>query len=395
MRPASPPPPSAKLRWQTLPGATPEHRHRYRVTIIIVNHNGWGHLDQALASLQQDNKTAYEVIVVDNASSDGSAEHVATCYPEVRLIRSGKNLGFGAANNHAARQARGEYLAFLNPDTKVETGWLEPLIRALEVYPRAGMVTAQVLLMHTPDQINTCGNDMHLTGFTLCRGASARRESYAERAEVAAVSGAAFAMRRSLFEALGGFDESFFLYMEDSDLSLRARLAGYRCLYVPDSVVYHDYRLHFGPQKTYYHERNRYAMLLKTFHWSTLLFMAPALALGEIVAWGFVLLYEPLRLGNKLRAYAWVVRRWRQIMRDRQQTQRLRRTSDRDLLHSCTHKLDYGQVCRGPASQVAGWVFDPLFYLLCRLVLGLVPWQGLGRGHQRLAAQSRGPDGRC
>lgn len=394
MRPATPLPPGTKLRWQTLPEPTPEHRPRCRATIIIVNHNGRGHLDQALASLQQDHQPAYEVIVVDNASSDGSAEHIATRYPGVRLIRSGTNLGFGAANNQAARQAKGEYLAFLNPDTKAEAGWLEPLIRALEIYPRAGMVTAQVLLMHTPNRINTCGNDMHLTGFTLCRGASASRDSYAERAEVAAVSGAAFAMRRDLFQALGGFDESFFLYMEDSDLSLRARLAGYRCLYVPESVVYHDYRLRFGPQKTYYHERNRYAMLLKTFSWSTLLFMAPALALGEIVAWGFVLLFEPLRLGNKLRAYAWIVRRWRQIMRDRQQTQRLRRSSDRDLLYACTHKLDYGQVCRGPASQIAAWVFDPLFYLLHRLVLELLQWQGLGRGHQRLTAQSRGPRGR-
>jgi GT2 family glycosyltransferase len=251
-----------------------------------------------------------------------------------------------------------------------------------------------VLLMDAPNRINACGNDMHLAGFTLCRGAGARRESYAERSEVGAVSGAAFAMRRELFEVLGGFDESFFLYMEDSDLSLRARLAGYRCLYVPDSVVYHDYRLHFGPQKTYYHERNRYVMMLKAFRWPTLLFMAPALALGEMVAWGFVLLHEPLRLANKLRAYAWIVRRWRQIMRDRQQTQRLRRISDRDLLRWCTHRLDYGQVCSGPLSKIAAWVFDPIFYLLRRLVLGLVQWQELERGHHQLAAQGRGPDGR-
>jgi len=138
MRPATPLPPGTKLRWQTLPEPTPEHRPRCRATIIIVNHNGRGHLDQALASLQQDHQPAYEVIVVDNASSDGSAEHIATRYPGVRLIRSGTNLGFGAANNQAARQAKGEYLAFLNPDTKAEAGWLEPLIRALEIYPRAG-----------------------------------------------------------------------------------------------------------------------------------------------------------------------------------------------------------------------------------------------------------------
>jgi GT2 family glycosyltransferase len=374
MKPSNPLSPSAERAQQEARTVSRDSRDRYRATIIIVNYNGRGHLDRAIRSLGEDSRWPYEVILVDNGSSDGSAEYVAARYPEVRLIQSWANLGFGAANNRAASQAKGEYLAFLNPDTEAEPGWLEGLIGALEEKPDAGLVTAQVLLMHDPERINACGNDIHLTGFTLCHGLGTERQFGGAHIEVASVSGAAFAMRRDLFEALGGFDESFFLYMEDTDLSLRARLAGYRCFYIPSSVVYHDYRLCFGPRKTYYQERNRYAMLLKTFHWLTLLLLAPALVLGELVAWGFVLLYEPQRLGNKARAYAWIFRRWRALMQDRQRTQQLRRARDRDLLRVCAYQLDYRQVDDGLRGWVAGLALNPIFYVLHRLVLGAVRW---------------------
>jgi GT2 family glycosyltransferase len=299
---------------------------------------------------------------------------VAQRYPEVALLRSEANLGFGPGNNLAARHAAGEYLAFLNPDTEVEPGWLEALIAALETDPTAGLATAKILLIDDAGRINTCGNDMHLTGLTLCRGMGDVRSTYAEPAEVGAVSGAAFAMRRDLFAALGGFDESFFLYVEDSDLSLRARLAGYRCLYVPGSVVYHDYRLHFGPQKTYYQERNRYQMLLKSLRWRSLLLLLPALALAELVTWGFVLLREPRRLAGKLRAYGWILGHWEQIMAQRCRVQALRRVPDRVLLRQTTYCLDYGQVGVGLAARLAQTVFDPLFFLWRQLLLALVRW---------------------
>jgi GT2 family glycosyltransferase len=340
--------------------------------VIIVNHNGRAYLDGCLRSLLASQEDGREIIVVDNASADGSADYLEGAYPEVRLLRADQNLGFGAGNNLAARQARGEILAFLNPDTVVESGWLEALAAALE--SSAGLVTAQIRLLDDPDQINTCGNDVHLTGLTLCRGMGADVKAFAEPVEVSAVSGAAFALQRNLFETLGGFDESFFLYMEDTDLSLRARLAGYRCRYVPGSVVYHDYRLRFGPQKTYYQERNRLLMLFKTYRLRTLLVLLPALCLAEVITWAFVLLREPRRLGNKLRAYAWILSHWRQVVGVRRQTQALRRVSDRALLAQSTHRLDYAQVGGRLAARLAEAVFDPLFWLWKRVALALVRW---------------------
>jgi hypothetical protein len=311
---------------------------------------------------------------VDNASDDGSGAEAAARYPQVCVIRSESNLGFGAGNNLGAGSARGEYLAFLNPDTVAEPGWLEALIAPLEQDPGAGLATALVLLMDAPDLVNTCGNDVHLTGLTLCRGMGAHRAAFATTAEVAAVSGAAFAVRRDLFEALGGFDESFFLYVEDSDLSLRARLAGYRPVCVPQAVVYHHYRLQFGPRKAFYQERNRALMILKAFRWRTLLVLAPALALGEAVTWGYLLLRERRQAVQKLQAYGWIVAHRRLILESRRRTQALRRVADRDLLRALTHRLAYEQTGSGAAPRLAHAFFDPLFWLCGRLARALVRW---------------------
>lgn len=342
------------------------------VSVIIVNYNGRDHLASCIESLSS--TTEAEIIVVDNTSSDGSAELVESHYPDIELIRSKDNLGFGEGNNLGVCESQGRFLAFLNPDTNVEPGWLDTLVSALETNPQAGLATSKILLLENPDTINTCGNDLHLTGLTLCRGMGSPRSTFTEPAEVSAISGAAFVIHRKLFEALGGFDPDFFLYMEDTDLSLRARLAGYRCLSVPNSVVYHDYSLCFGPQKTYHQERNRYLMLLKIYKWPTLLVLSPALLLAELVTWGFSLSRDRSQLENKIKAYSWVIRNWGEIMAKRRQTQALRTVRDRDLLLGTTHRLDYAQTGKGFLPRLAGWIFDPLFYLLRGLTLALVWW---------------------
>ena len=270
-----------------------------RASIIIVAYNAQAYLEKCLLSVLETSGTNREVILVDNASADRSAEIAAQKFPQVRIIRNEHNLGFGQGNNLGAQWATGDYLVFLNPDTIVEPGWLEALITALEDNPRAGLATSKILLLNDPERINTCGNTIHLTGLTLCRGLRYSKAAFSQRESVAAVSGAAFAIRRELFEQLGGFDEDFFLYMEDTDLSWRARLAGWDCLYVPESIVLHDYTLRLTPHKVFYQERNRYLMLLKCFRWPTLLILFPALLLAEFVTWGFVIKSDREHLGNK------------------------------------------------------------------------------------------------
>jgi GT2 family glycosyltransferase len=360
----------AATAWKPI-RAQSAHAH---ACIIVVNYNGGEQVLECLRSLEADTGQGREIIVVDNASQDGSSARIQETFPSVKLIRAVTNLGFGGGNNLGARYARGQYLAFLNPDTVVESGWLEALVQALEYNPEAGMATARILLRDRPNTINTCGNDVHLSGLTLCRGMGQPRQDYDTPGEVGAVSGAAFLIRRDLFERLGGFDASFFLYMEDTDLSLRARLAGWSILYVPEAVVYHNYRLRFGPRKIYYQERNRYLMLLKIFRWRTLLILLPALLLAEIVAWGFVLSHEPQRLGNKLDAYAAILRSWAVLRQARLRVQEKRRIRDCDLLKSTIFQLSFEQSGKGLMARLAHPVFDPLFHACHGLAKMVVTW---------------------
>jgi GT2 family glycosyltransferase len=319
-----------------------------RASIILVNYNGGDELVACLASLYADPHCRdYEVILVDNGSHDGSARRAARQFPHLTVLPSEENLGFGGANNLAAQYAAGPVLAFLNPDTVVQPGWLQALLQALQSDPRAGL--------------------------TLCRGLNQPANAYDAPAEVSAVSGAAFAVRRDLFRQLDGFDASYFMYFEDTDLSLRARLAGHRCLYVPQSVVRHHYRLHFGPQKTYYEERNRYVTLLKLYRPSTLLLLLPALLLAELITWGFVLLRDRPHWRNKLRAYRALWRQRRAILAVRRRVQATRRCTDRALLQNSTHRLAFEQTGAGLVARLAHLLFDPLFALQRRLLLAFLP----------------------
>jgi GT2 family glycosyltransferase len=346
-------------------------RARPRISVIVVSYNGRAYLERCLGSLLAEGATDHEVILVDSASADGSAAYVERAFPEVCVVRT-TNGGYGHGCNVGARLAHGAYLAFLNQDTVVRPGWAEALVAALQHSPAGGLSTPCILLLREPSRANTCGNDVHCSGLTLCRGLGAPAGALGEDAEVGAISGAAFAVSKHLFVKLGGFDERFGMYMEDTDLSLRARLAGYRCLYVSGAVVYHDYRLRFGPRKTYYQERNRYLMLLKHLKWATLLAMLPVLLLGEVVTWGYVLLHEPHRVANKLRAYVWVAGHWKEIVADRQRVQAMRRATDWALLAAWTCRLAFEQAGEGSAVRAAHALFDPLFRASWRMAQALV-----------------------
>ena len=343
-----------------------------KVSIIIVNHNGRQHLEACLTSVLNQTYPDYEVILVDSGSTDRSAEYVEQRFGQVRLVRAGENVGFGCANNLGGRLAAGEYLAFLNPDTVVEPDWLQPLVRTLQRHPAAGLATAKILLCSQPDRINTCGNQVHLTGIPSCRGYMLPADSLDQLDEVCSVSGAAFVIHRRVFEQIGGFDTGFFLYAEDNDLSWRALLAGYRCLYVPDSVVYHDYAPRFGPDKYLYLERNRYQLLLRNLRRRTLLLLAPALVLAELVTWGYAWVRGRAHLRAKLGSYGWLLANWPAIRRGRRRIQARRQAPDREILRRCSHALAYDLAGQGRTARLGRILFDPLFgvwHCICSKVI--------------------------
>jgi GT2 family glycosyltransferase len=354
----------------------------FSASIVVVSYNSREHLGRCLDSLWATLCYGCEVILVDNASTDGSADYVAEQFPWVHLVRLPRNEGFAEANNRGVALARRQHIVALNPDTEVTDGWLPALLAPFANEDRSvapvGMTTARILVMQEPGRVNTCGNTMHITGITSCRGLGKRSDdaSLAAACEVSAVSGACFAMSRQLWIELGGLDRDFFMYVEDADLSLRTRLAGYRCVYTPSAVVYHNYNAKFAARKFYYLERNRGMMLLKCLSARTLVLMLPVLALAECIAWGYALKAGPSHVKSKLQAYTWLGSNWRLVMRKRRWVAHARRVDDHELLRGVEWRLNMRQLAGPLLGPVAGAVLNPLFrlwYLAVSAVPGTRP----------------------
>ena len=344
------------------------------VSIIIVSWNSRADLADCLASVAAQRYAPTEIIVVDNASEDGSAELVTTRFPNATLIQNDINVGFAAAVNQGFAAARGDILVELNPDTVVDSGWLEPLVTAAQ-RPNVGLVNPRILLRDEPERINACGNVVSLTGLTYCIGLGESAEQYAipSTRPIPAISGAAFAITRRCYEATGGLDDDYFTYFEDTDLSWRARLAGFEMVLAADAVIYHRYRFDMTPQKLYYIERNRLMTLFACLEPRTLLLLSPALVLGELIAWGFALLRGGRFVAAKWRSLTWLLRHRPQIQHKRNQIKRV--VSDRTLVAQMTTNLPFAQ-------SLPAFVAIPLARL-CRPLLRLNRWLIVGRGSRQ------------
>ncbi|HZP58484.1 MAG TPA: glycosyltransferase family 2 protein [Dehalococcoidia bacterium] len=319
------------------------------VDVSVVSWNSWSDLRATLPALAVQDYPSYRVVVVDNASTDATAESVGVHFPDVEVIRSARNNGYGAGNNLCFARTRAKYVAVINPDARPEPGWLRALVRALETHPHAALATSKVLLESDPARVNACGNDVHLAGIAYCRALMRHQDEFVADEPVAAVSGAAFVARRDVLDEIGGFDERFFMYMEDTELSMRARLAGYDVVLTPRSRVVHAYELSVPPWKFFYLERNRAFMLLNLFRWRTLALMAPALAAAEAGVWIYAFRRGPAYVFEKLHAYVAVVGSLHAVLRQRRRVQRLRRVRDADLLAAMTPRLPDGLDAAGGA----------------------------------------------
>jgi GT2 family glycosyltransferase len=311
---------------------------------VVVNYNGLGHVEEAIQSLLDQDGEPLEILVVDNGSGDGSDAAVERRFGgRIQLIRAGRNLGFGAGNNLAIRQARGRHLLLLNSDAVAARSFAREMVAAAEADPTVGMVAARVLDYARRDVIDTTGHLLYPDGLNRGRGRLDPDHGQYDSCRTALFpSGAAALYRRAMLDEIGLFDESFFLYGDDAELGLRGRVAGWTCAFAPRAVAYHRYSRTAGAHsslKAFYVERNRVLVLLKLFP-AALVAVSPAYTVARLALQGWGALTgrgAAARLAEQrslphlavvaLRAYGSALRAVPRTLRERRRLRALRRLS--------------------------------------------------------------------
>lgn len=211
------------------------------VSIIILNYNGKRFLGNCLRSVLKTRYPNLEIIVVDNGSIDGSLEFLSNFSSDSRIqvIKNRINKGYAGGNNEGIILARGDYIIFLNNDTLVEPEWVLELIKVMESDILIGAAQSKLLLMDSPKQLDCAGNFSYFDGSTIPRGLLELDVGQYVFGEIFSCKGASMIIRRDVLDMVGPFDPDYFAYYEETDLCWRIRLAGYKIVYVPTSVVYH------------------------------------------------------------------------------------------------------------------------------------------------------------
>ena len=239
------------------------------VSVVIPNWNGRHFLEECLESLKNQTFKNFETILVDNGSADGSVEFVEQRYPFIRIIRNERNLGFTGGNNEGIRLARGKYIVLLNNDTTAEPAWLEELTKAIGSDRQVGMWASKVYSYYERDRIEAVGELLYWDGLNRARGQYEKdRGQYEKIEEILFPPGCGCMYFKKVLDEIGLFDEDFFAYGDDAEIGIRARMAGWRCLYVPRAIIYHKNSGtagQYSPVKAFYVERNRFWVTLKYF----------------------------------------------------------------------------------------------------------------------------------
>jgi len=242
------------------------------VSVVIPNWNGKEYLGPCITSLRNQSYNNLEIIVVDNASADDSIEFLQKNFPEVKIIKHSKNLGFGAANNAGIRLARGNYIMMLNNDTRLEPNCIEELKKSIDKDEKYGACASKILLENENNLVDVAGIAVCLDGLSIGRGRLENGDKFNKEEEVFFASDCACLYKKEMLNNIGLtneiYDEDFFAYADETDMGWRAQLAGWKCIYNPEAVVYHLHSASsssYSPLKAFLVERNRIWVAIKSF----------------------------------------------------------------------------------------------------------------------------------
>lgn len=256
-------------------------------TVVIPNYNGIQYLKDCLDSLREQSRQDFRVILVDNGSADGSVGYVETHYPEVEIRQFEENLGFCKAVNEGIRLSETPYVILLNNDTICEPSFIEELVRAMEEEPDCFSCASRMVRMDNPDRMDNGGDYYCAFGWAYALGKGKPAVNYKKRREIFSACAGAAIYRRAVFDQIGLFDEAHFAYLEDVDVAYRARIAGYRNLYIPQAVVRHVGSATSGSVynefKIRHSSRNSIYLVYKNMPWPQIVLNLPFLVVGFLI----------------------------------------------------------------------------------------------------------------
>ncbi len=345
-----------------------------KVFVIIVNYNGQKYLPDLFSSLEKIKTDNYSVnlVVVDNNSTDGSLAWLKE-RPDIHLITNQTNTGFAAGNNQGMQYALDEgadYIYLLNQDTKAVGNFLTPLVKVLEQDENIGAAQSLLLLNKKSGGeylVNSWGNKLHFLGFGYCDGLGQLvSQAPTGITPITYASGAGVMYRATALQQVGLFDDTYFLYHEDTALSLKLKLAGYKIVICSDSKVIHKFNPQLAPNKYYILERNRYRLLLEFYKWPTLIFILPAFKTVELVL--FILSLFTGLWKMRLKAYGWILMNLDLVLRQRRSIQKLRKFNDRKFLKSLTAKMELNQIKMQRLTRLTNPLFR-LYWFIIKLIM--------------------------
>ncbi len=343
-----------------------DHPSPTTISIVIVAWNSREELGAGIPAIRRELGPGDELVVVDNASGDGSGALVRELAPEAKLVKLPENVGFAAGANRGVEAASGDLVVLLNPDAIPQAGF-GAAIRAPMADGRGWTAWMALVTAERGAIVNTSGGVLHFTGIAWAGGAG---EPLGGRelapAEVPFLSGACLAVARESWLRIGGFCERYFLYHEDVDISLRLRLEGGRLGVEPSAVVDHDYEFSRRPEKYRYLERNRWATVLRTYPGPLLALLAPALLLTELALFGVAVAGGWGRL--KLAANLEALRELPATLRERRAIQAKRKISAGEFASFLTPRLESPYLGTAGRIPPLRWGLEAYWWVVRRLL---------------------------
>ena len=272
------------------------------VSVIVLNYNAGKLLLNCIESVKKSTYKNLEIIVVDNISTDRSQETCKEKYPDIKLIQNNENFGYCEGNNIGIREAKGDYIIILNPDTIVESNWIKELISAYNKFGD-GLYQPKILSLNEKQVLQSTGNMLHVFGFGFAKDKGKKDEDIDEEIKkIGYASGTCLFTSRNVLDKVGLLDAFLFLYHDDLDLGWRASQIGINSYYVPKSKIYHveSYSLKWSAKKFYWLERNRKYCLLTHYSKNTYAKMYSSLCLVDLFVWFFYI--SKGFLGAKIKA---------------------------------------------------------------------------------------------